>query len=324
MSEDPIVKFEKAKSALKEIWRKFEAGAHLEGSAHFAIGDVAERCYPHLKLIEKLVEYVYPSDVAFTIKEKIQAIYDILNGLKEMSREHDEDFRDLLEEERESSTKDALRVFDEMDKREDEFLDDYNEKLEEFKEPYIDLLTELDGWKAASYAQPTSHTLDKILDLSITDLISKGETDSVEFKSSLIWDYKKRQPSKLMGVVAVRTVSSFMNSEGGILLLGVDDNKEVVGLDNDLAQMNGSKDKFQLHFISIVNNYLGKIYGPLIDLRFDEIENKDVAIIIVKKSSRPVYRKYEGRTEFFIRSGASCQSLNISEATEYIRGHWQA
>jgi len=171
-------------------------------------------------------------------------------------------------------------------------------------------------------SQAKPQTLEEIIDLSITDLINKGESNSAEFKSSFIWDYKKQQPSKLMGMIVARTISSFMNSEGGILLIGVDNNKKIVGLDKDLAQTKGSKDDFELHFTNTVNNYLGKINRPLINLRFDEIEGKEVAVVVVKKSPRPVYLKCEGKTEFFIRSGNSNQPLDISEATDYIKDHW--
>jgi hypothetical protein len=170
--------------------------------------------------------------------------------------------------------------------------------------------------------QEKPQKLEDIINLPVTDIISKGESNSIEFKSSLIWDYKQQQPSKLMGLIVARTISSFMNSEGGILLIGVDNDKKILGLDKDLAQTKGSKDDFELHFTNIVNNYLGKINRPLINLSFCEIEDKEVAAVIVKKSPRPVYLKHDGKTEFFIRSGNSSQPLDISEATDYIKDHW--
>lgn len=170
--------------------------------------------------------------------------------------------------------------------------------------------------------QAKPQTLEETIDLSIHDLISRGESNLIEFKSSLVWDHKKQQPNKLMGMIVARTISSFMNSEGGVLLIGVDNNKKILGLDKDLAQTKGNKDDFELHFTNIVNSYLGKINRPLINLKFSEIESKEVAVVAVKKSPRPVYLKCEGKTEFFIRSGNSNQPLDISEATDYVKDHW--
>lgn len=170
--------------------------------------------------------------------------------------------------------------------------------------------------------RPKQQTFEEIVDLPVLDLIKNGETNTVEFKSSLIWDYKKRQPNKLMGMIVARTISSFMNSEGGIVLIGVDDDKRVLGLNNDLSQLKGSFDNFELHFTNTINKYLGKICRPYVNVKFEKVEGKDIALIVVKKSLRPVYIKYGDKTEFFIRSGNSCQPLDVSEATDYVKDHW--
>jgi hypothetical protein len=172
-------------------------------------------------------------------------------------------------------------------------------------------------------AQPKLQTLEEVAELPISDLVNNGESNSVEFKSSLIWDYKKKKPDKaLLGMIVARTISCFMNSDGGIILIGVGNDKKILGLENDLAQLDGSPDNFELHLTNVINKYLGKIKGPLVRIRFHKIEDKQIAALIVKKSPRPVYIKYEGRSEFYIRSSNSCQPLDMSEATEYIRDHW--
>lgn len=158
--------------------------------------------------------------------------------------------------------------------------------------------------------------------LPVADLIRNGETGTVEFKSSLIWDYKMKKSNKVMSMIVARTVSCFMNSDGGIMLIGVDNDQKILGLENDLAQLDGSLNNFELHFTNMINTYLGKIHRPYVSVRFEKIDDKDIAIIHVKKSPRPVYLKYEGKPEFFIRSGNSCQPLDVSEANLYIKDHW--
>jgi len=200
-------------------------------------------------------------------------------------------------------------------------------KAKAFSEEYGSYVKKLESELLRTYqknakSEPKLQKLEEIIDLKVNELIKKGESGLVEFKSSLIWDYKKKQPSKLMGIIVARTISSFMNSDGGILLIGVDNEKNILGLDNDLAQLEGSEDNFELHLTNIINNYLGKIARSLITLRFDQVNKEKIAIISVKKSLRPVYLKHEGKTEFFIRSGNSCQPLDVSEATDYIKDHW--
>lgn len=171
--------------------------------------------------------------------------------------------------------------------------------------------------------QPKSQTVEEIADLSIQDLIKNDESNSVEFKSSLIWDYAKKKPDKsLLGMVIARTISCFMNSKGGIILIGVGDDKKVLGLENDLAQLDGSTDNFELHLTNVINKHLGKIKGTLVRVKFEKVEDKQVVALIIKESPRPVYLKHEGKTQFYIRSSNSCQPLDVSEATEYIKDHW--
>jgi len=164
---------------------------------------------------------------------------------------------------------------------------------------------------------------EEITKLPIGDLIKSGENESVEFKSSLIWDYTNKQRSKTMGMIIAKTVSSFMNSNGGVILIGVDNDKNILGLDQDLTHLEKhSLDQFELHFTNIINNYLGKINRPYVKIKFEKMDGKDIAIVQVKKSTRPVYIKSEGKTEFYIRSGNSCQPLDISEANLYIKDKW--
>lgn len=166
-------------------------------------------------------------------------------------------------------------------------------------------------------------TFDELAGLSVVDLIKSGETDILEFKSSMIWDYEKEQKNKLMAMIVAKVISSFMNSNGGILVVGVDNDKNIIGLDKDLAQLeSGSLDEFELYFTNAINKYLGKINRPYVSIKFESLNGEKVAIVYARKSPRPVYVKYKDSTEFYIRSGNSSQPLDIKDATQYITDHW--
>ncbi|TRZ49256.1 MAG: hypothetical protein D4S01_08990, partial [Dehalococcoidia bacterium] len=93
--------------------------------------------------------------------------------------------------------------------------------------------------------------------IAIEELIEKGENEVIEFKSSFIWDYKQERPSKEMKKEVVVSISSFMNSNGGFLLIGVRDDKEVLGINDDLSQCHKSKDELERSLTSAINTYLG-------------------------------------------------------------------
>jgi schlafen family protein len=56
------------------------------------------------------------------------------------------------------------------------------------------------------------------------------EGDTVEFKSALRWDYDKGQPSKEIERAIAKMIVGFLNSaQGGTLVVGMSDTKEILG-----------------------------------------------------------------------------------------------
>lgn len=159
--------------------------------------------------------------------------------------------------------------------------------------------------------------------INIRRLIENEENEKVEFKSSMCWDYKKNQKNKLMEFTIAKTVSAFMNSEGGFLLIGIGDDKQTLGLDKDFAVIKKpNKDAYKLHFTSVINKYLGKENRPHAKIWFETLDGKIIAVVRVDKSPNPVYIKSEGEEEFYIRLGNSSHPFNVREATTYIKNHW--
>jgi len=166
-------------------------------------------------------------------------------------------------------------------------------------------------------------TTEEIFDYSVDELLKIDENEKVEFKSSLIWDYKRKQKDKKIGEIVAKTISCFMNSKGGILLIGVNNQKEVIGIEQDLKTLeNGSQDEFEIHFTNVIKKCLGTLYRKYIDIKFEESNNKTVFVVKVKKSPRPVFVKYKDESQFYVRQGNSCQPLNIEEAAIYIKENW--
>ncbi len=114
-----------------------------------------------------------------------------------------------------------------------------------------------------------------------------------------------------------------MNSEGGFLFIGVNNQKQVIGLECDLAQVKESLDEYEMTFTNAINTYIGKINRLLVSFTFERNGNKIFAVADVKPSPHQVYLKVEGKDpEFYIRAGNTSQRLNISEASQYIKEHW--
>jgi len=158
----------------------------------------------------------------------------------------------------------------------------------------------------------------------IEELLKNGESETIEFKSSLRWDYKKNTVNKELEFVIAKTISAFMNSKGGKLLIGVDDSGEILGISSDMVTLkNQNVDGFLLQLTQVINDYLGKENHQFVDVVVMEINSGLICLVDVARSPDPVFVKNkDGKEEFYIRSLASSQPLSIREANEYIRNHW--
>jgi len=158
----------------------------------------------------------------------------------------------------------------------------------------------------------------------IQELLDNGESETIEFKSSIRWDYKKNTVNKELEFVIAKTISAFMNSKGGKLLIGVNDSGEILGISSDIATLkNQNVDGFLLQLTQVINDYLGKENHQFVDVAVLDMNGGQICLVDINRSPDPVYVKNkDGKEEFYIRSSASSQPLNIREAHEYIRNHW--
>jgi type I restriction enzyme R subunit len=92
------------------------------------------------------------------------------------------------------------------------------------------------------------------------ELIKRGESKSLEFKSTLRWSLKEdRRDDKGVTHATLKTIAAFLNTEGGDLLLGVADDGSIVGIERDQLE---NDDKFMRHLAQGVRNGMGDRAGP--------------------------------------------------------------
>lgn len=156
---------------------------------------------------------------------------------------------------------------------------------------------------------------------TIQDLIAESENAALEFKSSLRWDYHQGKSDKTVELAVIKTLAAFLNTDGGTLIIGVDDDGDVQGLDKDYSTFRKkNRDGFQLHLTGLVSGKLGKRFCQYVHPTFHNVNELDVCKVDVDMSSEPVYVGEEAA--FYIRTGNSTQQLNTREAVEYVRTHW--
>lgn len=159
----------------------------------------------------------------------------------------------------------------------------------------------------------------QLLKQSIPTLIANGETEFVEFKSSLRHDYRQIKTDKNLEYVILKSIAGFLNAKGGTLIIGVDDSGDILGLENDywsLKKMN--KDGFQQRIILLLSNAFGKDICPKVHISFHHIEDKEICTLLIEPSKRPVYINEGNRTIFFLRTGNVTNPLTTSETVAYL------
>lgn len=158
---------------------------------------------------------------------------------------------------------------------------------------------------------------------SLESILQRKENENIEFKQSMRWDFKEGKVNKNLEKAIIKTIASFLNSRGGFLIIGVDDEQKITGLAADYQTLpRKNSDSFQNHFINIFKSYLGIEHYKYVKIFFKKIDEKEIAIIKVFPSDKPVYAKFDDQELFFIRTGNATIPLKASEINEYIRSHW--
>jgi type I restriction-modification system DNA methylase subunit len=162
-------------------------------------------------------------------------------------------------------------------------------------------------------------------DQEIAALIAKGESNQLEFKSSARWDFKQGKQNKVMEDIVVKTIAAFLNTDGGNLLIGVGDDRNVLGLDHDykLFAKKDSRDAYENFLTTLLLNNLGKDTSALISISIHQLDGKDVARVTAKPSPKPVFVKEEKYEHLYIRAGNSTRLLSTREAIDYCKIRWQ-
>ncbi len=161
------------------------------------------------------------------------------------------------------------------------------------------------------------------VDLPIEDLIKLGEGVTLEFKSTLQWDVVENKQNTGLRGECLKTIAAFLNSAGGTLIIGVEDDGNIFGLERDMSLI-GRKDLdgFTQELTRLIVKDIGVEYAALIKARFAEIEGKQVCAVDVDKAPEPVFVNTKRGKIFYVRFNNTTRKLDIDELHRYIQTNW--
>lgn len=152
--------------------------------------------------------------------------------------------------------------------------------------------------------------------ISSESLLVQGESSHLEFKSTLRKNLvtNKNDPSIVRAVL--KTIAAFLNSDGGVLLVGVDDEGNVLGLDHDDFR---NSDKLFLHLNQLLLDKLGQEAFQDVCSSLSRVRGKEILRIDCTPAPRPIFFQDGDADLFFVRNGPRTISLSIREALSYIQ-----
>jgi ATP-dependent DNA helicase RecG len=123
---------------------------------------------------------------------------------------------------------------------------------------------------------------------TINSLIKEGENSRVEFKSAAV-------SNEDLAIVMI----SFLNGQGGVILLGVEDDGTISGIEDSL-------DKKMNALNQIAQNRVKPPVIPILDT-FTIADKSIISISLEKGIQKPYYLIKNEKTLFYIRVGTTCR-----------------
>ena len=166
---------------------------------------------------------------------------------------------------------------------------------------------------------------DASIEQGVRSLIETGESAVVEFKSTARHNLRTAARDDAVTWAVVKTIAAFMNTDGGTLLIGIDDRGGPVGIEPDYPHVKGKdRDGWELWLTAAVKSALGTVAATDVPVRFCSIDGRMIARIDVRPVAEPVFatRKGESREVFFARLNNSTQELAGPALLDYRQKHW--
>jgi hypothetical protein len=145
--------------------------------------------------------------------------------------------------------------------------------------------------------------------------IAMGESATLEFKSTVRMNRKSGKPGKEIELAWLKAVVAFMNTVGGAILIGVNDNGELAGIEADGFE---TDDKCLLHLKNLFSRHIGAEFSRYISFELFTVGDKTVVVVECERAKDPVFLVNGDDEEFYVRTGPSSVRLSPSKLLTYL------
>jgi len=161
---------------------------------------------------------------------------------------------------------------------------------------------------------------------SIKNLIEAHENDEIEFKRAFRWNIITGKVEKAMHKNITRVISSLLNTNGGKIIIGVDDDCSILGVEEDIISYNQNdyqkgKDLLLTDLGEKIRKNIGVTANFNCKATFKSIDGHEILIISVSKSDAPYFHL---KNEFYVRSQNATIKLSKEETFEYFKNRFNS
>lgn len=133
-------------------------------------------------------------------------------------------------------------------------------------------------------------------------------------------DIKKNKKEKYIEQQALKTLVAFLNTNGGILLVGVSDDKNILGIQDEIKKYHKDNDHFLLHFKNLIKTYIGEHFYDFIDYRIINVDERKIFQVNCKRSDKECFLESK---DFYVRTNPATDKLEGPKMVAYINQHFK-
>jgi hypothetical protein len=175
-------------------------------------------------------------------------------------------------------------------------------------------------WIAEGMPGKMDYSLDDDSD-SVEQLIKEGETEKVEFKVGACLNPKSNNKDSCMTDKIAIAVASFINTEGGKVFIGVDDDGNIVGIEREYGIANPQKNNKDGYLLFLQDALRSKLKYGLSHLSFKariyKVRGKEVCRIEVSKAKNNDFAYFQDKV--YIRQGNQSLEINGRQLVEHLK-----
>ncbi len=155
----------------------------------------------------------------------------------------------------------------------------------------------------------------------VADMINVGENKRTELKASWSYNLKTKAKDKSISEKIIETISALMNTEGGHIIIGVQDNHEISGLEQSDYLIHDNKneaqriDTIKKEIDNLFKSKVGAQYSGYFTVKIEKYLQKTLLVIEVMKSTKAIYYA----DDFYIRLESGNSKLNSRQLLEYMQ-----